>query len=673
MRRLLVLLLLVTAACSEDEKQKLSVPTKNGVQCNPVSLGDCLLPIPSSYWEKQDPSTPSGFTLNLPAKLLPAKVAADGKTKIPLDPAPYNAADGWSPATSIFVHAKEALSADNLPPHEDIAASLKGDSPTILLDADTGERVAHWAELDKNDTPPARRGDAEPYADHGLLIRPAGDLLRGHRYIVAITRSLKTATGGELGVPAAFAALRDGKETDNAAVERQRQKYAEIFSTLSAAGVDKGDLLIAWDFHTASDEYIHRDILAMRAQAIEALGDEGIGYEITSIEQSTNADHSGLWKIEGTFESPLFLEDGGDPYQKIDKCKNEVFGDCSPAGYVRDADGLPLQAGTWSRPFILTIPAAGVAVGSPQLVQFGHGLLGGGGEIMSGYNRDFAKQFNIAFIAGDWTGLSSDDVPVVSAGLINWNLFATTAYRLGQGHIDAIALSYTARQIAKSEELKTALGVNHDVFDPSAMTYYGISLGGIMGGGFMALHPFIRYGVLNVAGSTWSTMIQRSSNWNTYGAGLATGYPSYLDAQTLLTLSQTLWDISDPIAFAPHLIKDPFPGTEAKKILYQEAVGDSQVPNVASEKMVRAAGLPLLTPSVREVYGVETVESAPSALTIWDEKVAAVPPRTNIPPPEDNGTHGSIRKLPALMQQISRFLWGDHKIVNTCSGVCDPE
>lgn len=672
MRRLLVVLLLVSAGCSEDDKKKIAVPKENGVQCNPVSLGDCLLPIPSSYWEKTDTSTPSGFRLNLPAKLLPAKIGDDGQTKIPLDPAPYNAADGWSPGTSIFLHSKEALSAAGLPPHEDIAKSLAPNSVTILLDGDTGERVAHWAELDKNDTPASRRGDAEPYLDHGLLIRPAGDLKRAHRYVVAVTRGLKAAAGGDLPVPAAFAALRDGKETDNAAVERQRTVYEEIFKILGTAGVSKNDLLIAWDFHTASDEYIHRDILAMREQAIAALGTEGIGYEITSIE-APNADHTGLWKIEGTYESPLFLEDGGDPYLKIDKCKNEVFGDCAPAGYVRDADGLPVQAGTWSRPFILTIPAAGVAVGSPQLVQFGHGLLGGGGEIMSGYNRDFATQFNIAFIAGDWTGLSSDDVPVVSAGLINWNLFATTAYRLGQGHIDAIALSYTARQIAKSAELKTAIGVSHDVFDPSAMTYYGISLGGIMGGGFMALHPFIRYGVLNVAGSTWSMMIQRSSNWNTYGAGLATGYPSYLDAQILLTLSQTLWDISDPIAFAPHLIKDPFPGVEAKKILYQEAVGDSQVPNVASEKMARAAGLPLLTPSVREVYGLETVTSAPSALTVWDEDVAAVPPRENTPPPEDNGTHGSVRKLPALMQQISRFLWGDHQIVNTCSGVCDPE
>jgi hypothetical protein len=350
-----------------------------------------------------------------------------------------------------------------------------------------------------------------------------------------------------------------------------------------------------------------------------------------------------------------------------------VAGDCKAAGYVRDANGLPMQQGTWNRPFIMIIPIAPVTTASLPVIQFGHGLLGGGGEITSGYNRRFAKDNKIVFVAGDWTGLSANDIPVVSAGLLNWNLFPLTTYRLGQGHIDGIALSYTVRQMAGDAKIKAALGITHNAFDPEGMTYYGISLGGIMGGAFMALHPFIHYGVLNVAGSTWSLMIQRSSNWNTYGAALATGYPNYKDHQILLTLSQTLFDISDPIAFAPHLIANPLPNTPAKKILFQEAVNDSEVPNVASEKMARAAGLPLITPTVRKVYGLKEVATAESAISIWDEKREDAPPRTNVPPASDNGTHGSIRDLPALKAQIIRFLYGDHKIVNTCDGVCDPE
>jgi hypothetical protein len=678
---------LLTAACGGTDPKHLPVTTQNGVQCNPVSLGHCLLPIPSSFWQRADASSATGYRLALPAGLLPAK-SGKQNTPVYLDPAPYNAADGWSPATSIFVHADRALDPASLPPHEDIAKCLTAKSSTVLLDAATGARVAHWAELDQNDQPESRRGAQAPYVDHGLLIRPASTLLRGHRYIVALTRDLTASDGTALAVPAAFAALRDGVKTDNELVERQRGRYASLFATLARAGLPKRKLLIAWDFDTASDAYLHRDILAMRAQALKALGETGIGYKITSIAApGPNADD--VWEIKGTYTSPLFLEDGGDPYVKIDKCRNEVFGDCPAAGYVRGADGLPTQAGTWERPFILTLPRSITTSTAPlKLVQFGHGLLGGGGEITSGYNRGLAGEWNIAQIAGDWTGLSADDVPVVSAGLINWNLIPTTFYRLGQGLIDGIALSYTTRRIAQDAQLRAAVGLAHDPFTADGLTYYGISLGGIMGGGFMALHPFIRYGTLNVAGAAWSVMIQRSSNWNTYGAGLATGYPSYLDAQILVVLSQTLWDISDPIAYAPHLIADPLPGSQAKYILYQEAVNDSQVPNVASEKMVRAMGMKRVAPSVREPFGIEPMEQGTSGFSIWDETArftqdpavrdacpgaGPVPPRTNLPPPCDNHTHGSIRKLPALKAQIKRFLWGDHQIVNTCDGGCDPE
>ena len=665
----LAMLGIFVAACGTDSKLALSLESENGQSCNPVSMGECLLPIPSSAWQKSDKSTPTGYRLALPGKLLPSKPNKRG-VPIPLDPAPYNEADGWSPGTSIMVHFKEEISDVNLVPHEHIEASLEAASPTVVLDAETGERVAHWVELDQNDQIAAKRGDEPSYRDKGLLIRPASDLKRSHRYIVAITTALQTKSGAKLTSPRAFNALRDNVETDNDAVERLRPRYRSLFTKLAAAGVARGELLTAWDFDTASDESIHRDILAMRAQALTALGETGIGYKITSTEF---IDNGTVLEVHGTYQSPLFLAAGGDSYKSITACKGEVAGDCKAVGYVRDAAGLPVQQGVWNRPFIMTIPKAAVTTATLPVIQFGHGLLGGADEITSGYNRGFAKDYKIVFVAGNWTGLCAEDVPVVSAGLLNWNLFPITTFRLGQGHIDGIALSYTIRRMQDDAQIKATLGISHNPIQADGMTYYGISLGGIMGGGFMALHPFIKYGVLNVPGSTWSLMMQRSSNWNSYGAILATGYPSYMDQQIVLTLAQALFDISDPIAFAPHLISNPFPGTPAKNILFQEAVGDSQVPNVSTEKMARATGVKLISPSVRKVYGLEEATEATSALTAWDQKVAAVPPRVNLPPPEDNHTHGEIRKLTALKTQIMRFFYGDHKIVNTCDGVCDPE
>ncbi len=641
--------------CTAENETSLKVARKNGVACNPMAMAECALPIPSSFYEIADADAPSGRRLNLPAATLPAS-NAQFDYAVPFDPTEYNRADGWSPATSIFVDFEAAVDEANLVPYDRLPDSLGEASPTVILDAETGERVAHFAEVDK--TPHNENLD---YTGKGLLLRPAGVFKRGHRYIVAITSDLKRADGKAFTPPSAFAALRDGSATDDPVIEGLRKSYGELFSTLEKAGLKKEDLLIAWDFHTASDEYMHRDVLAIRAKALAAMGDDGIGY--TMGEPEFYDEESPLFfRVAGTFTSPLFLADGGSTVDIV--CNSPNPRDCPPPGFVRGDDGLPVQTGQWERPFVLTVPKAATE-GTLPIVQFGHGLLGGGGEIFSGYNKRVAQELGMAFIATDWTGLSTKDVPIVAVALGDFNFIPTVAHRLVQGLVDNMALTRTIARIAADERLKVN---GHPAFTAEGVTFYGISLGGIQGGSLMALSPDLERGVLNVPGSTWSLMFQRSSNWNAYSAFMKMSYPHPRDRQTLLVLSQTMWDYSDPIAYAPHVIADPFPGQEPKKILYQEAVNDSQVPNIATEKAARAMGIPLLVPTPREVWGLEEVTEAESALTIWDESVWA--PIENIPPESDNRTHGSIRDRTALKQQIDRFLFGDGLVVDYCGEAC---
>jgi hypothetical protein len=662
--RLLTLVLLTSLLACSEPVLDLPARTENGLACNPLSMGHCLLPIPTSVWQKNDAAAVTKTRLDLPDGLLPTRKSKDGKPTSALNPAPYNKADGWSPGTSIFIAFDQPIDGANLIPYAELEKSVLPGSPTLLLDAETGERIAHFAEIDEN----IGTEYEITYRNRGLLIRPAGALQTGRRYVVALTRDLKTLDGTTLSSPAAFNALRSGTITNHAIVERVRPRYAKVFKALRTAGVNLTDVLLAWDFDVASDEWIHRDILAMRDRALAAAGDEGLGYAIISVKDDSLTNSPLYLTIEGTYKSPLFLEDGGSDLAY--NCFSGVRAECPIPGYVRGADGLPEQQGTWDRPFYLTIPKAITTATAPlPLIHFGHGLLGKGLEITYNYTRFAGNRLGVAMIATDWTGLSDADVPAVSAVLLDFDKLPGIGYRLTQGLIDTLVLTRTAKQIARDPVLKLVNG--GPAFSTDEITFYGISLGGIMGGSFMALSPDITRGVLNVGGSTWSMMMQRSSNWPVRELVLKSSYPDNLDQQILLTLSQSMWDFSDPISYGPRILHEPFPNTPAKNILYQVAVDDSQVPNETSDKMARAMGIPLLTPSARHVYGLETVGDgqATSAMTYWDENLEPAP-RTNTPPLADNKTHGSIRYRVELEEQIRQFLFGDGKVMHTCEGAC---
>ena len=86
----------------------------------------------------------------------------------------------------------------NLPPWWDYDASLAADSPTVILDMQTGERVAHFAEFD------VRFDDPEQVL---MYLRPAARLDEDRRYAVAI-RDLHYDDGSDVAASEVFAALR---------------------------------------------------------------------------------------------------------------------------------------------------------------------------------------------------------------------------------------------------------------------------------------------------------------------------------------------------------------------------------------------------------------------------------------------------------------------------------
>ncbi len=117
----------------------------------------------------------------------------------------------------------------------------------MLLDIDTGERAPFFAETDANFSDPAQSA---------LIIRPLARLHPKSHYAVAIRTAVKAADGSALESPPGFIAMRDGGDFNHPLFGAVKAGANAMFTALDTAGVPKSDIVLAWDFETASDEFL---------------------------------------------------------------------------------------------------------------------------------------------------------------------------------------------------------------------------------------------------------------------------------------------------------------------------------------------------------------------------------------------------------------------------------
>jgi dienelactone hydrolase len=435
-----------------------------------------------------------------------------------------------------------------------------------------------------------------------------------------------------------------------------------IVASLEAAGVEKSDLVVAWDFVTGSDGALTGHILSMRDQALAVETQDGGAYTITSVEN--DFDTATLRRIRGTFTVPQFIDNA-------DESKPE-------AQLVFDSTGAPKIVGSYQAPFTIIIPRSAAQNAPLPVVVYGHGIFGSGeGELGGSYVQDFANQAGVVVIATDWIGMSSHENPLdngnngaLSDVLTDFSELPWITDRLQQAVINNIVMQRTTRSRIVQDPAMTTSGVagGRPVGDPSRVYYYGISLGGIMGMTLMGYEPDIVLGALGDGGGFWSTLIQRSYNWAAAGLLVPAAYPDKLDVQVLLELGQMQFDYSDPATVAPYVLRAPLRGTPKKQILAYMGLYDTSVANVTSEMIARTAGLPLLTPDVVVPWGMTpTTGPLSSAFTTWNVNGSPRPSDTNLTPSQTNEVHGGIRWIPQVEQQVEQF-WATGDIVDTCGG-----
>jgi len=688
-------------------------------RCDLFDPAICLYPFPNDFFTVADPASDTGRRVDLDVASMPRNLA-----DTPVDPTEWNRNDGFSPGQAIqlivpgivlehppepgqpAVIASRPVPVAGIAREWDQARSLDPGSSVVILDAETGERVPHWVELNSRVTP--AQGQA-------LLIRPAVNFASGRRYLVAL-RNLRDGADAVIPAPRAFRLYRDGTPTYVPAIEARRAHMEEVLDALESHGVARDDLYLAWDFTVISKRNMSERLLAMRDDAFAKLGAASPEFVVDQFDSPTARRR---YLVRGKVKVPLYLtnqgETGGTDAATRLHCEDDL-GAAKPC----EGDELPVQAGDYWADFSCTVPTTVVAGdGSPvpaRPVLYGHGLLGHQNEAVSGHNQDNAFEHNYVVCGSRWIGMGEEDFGTVAAILNDFSRFPTLADRLHQAMVNFL---YVGRAMIHPDGFGTHPAFQVDgasILDGTSLYYDGNSQGAIAGGALAAFAQDYTRAVLGVPGMNYSTLLFRSVDFNLYLGLLQFNYLDPKVYPLMFALAQMLWDRVETNGHANHLTRDTYPGTPAKKILLHVGFGDFQVSDMSAQVEARTIGAHVHRPDFdpfgyvaanpsglpREFWqeephwnipGIPASDPGPpvagaegasyrfdgSALVVWDFGNLQSPNR-NMPPSGGNpelgpcpagrggDPHECPRRDPRAKLQKSEFLKPDGAVLDVCGG-----
>jgi hypothetical protein len=622
-----ILLLPLLAACQAEPDVEMIRDLPNLTGGNPIVPDVGLLPFPSTLYEASSQTSRTGRLLDFSEASLPAGIEAPT----------FETMDGFSRLPQIVTQVEGGLDPASLPDAADPEATMLSSSPILLINTETQETTPIIAEIDRsfdsNHTPT-------------LLIRPLRTLAPSTLYGVVLTTDLRTEAGQAITANEAVRALRDGIPTDSSELEHQREDFDTLLVAASALGVDTAQVASGWTFHTRSKGQLNDPLLAMH--------DRMMAFDLNSFQITSEEDNGKNTLIRGEFLAPNFL----NADQRI----------------TLDADGLPIEQAEKAVPFLVTIPHS-VVTARPAMV-YGHGFFSHMDEPSWSSLNNSLQTWNMSAVSTNFIGFTEDDLLQAVQGLGgDLTVLGAIVDQQLQAQANFTALGRLTRSLLAEQILDDD---GEPLLAVDTLNYMGISNGGTQGAVINTFSPVFDQATLIVGGGGWAHMMQRATQWNTMGAVLQSRYPDPTELQLAISLLQQVLDPVDSVNYVENLVHDRQPGREqALRVTLHEAVGDCQVSNLTTEWLARTAGIPLLTPTPRAVWGLETLDGAASetatstaALFMYDEGYAPLP-EGNVAPSDDNGAHETIRDLDSYHQQVGAFLESG-LIHQVCDGPCDP-
>ena len=591
---------------------------------------DPVYPYPSIHLMAEDGASATGYRVDFEDGMLPQSV--DGSS---LDLERMNLRDGFSPAnTSVVRWADADIDPGCLPPLSDLSISLDPGVSVQIFDLDAGERVPGFAELDAHP-------DCTGPADRTLLVRPMRALPFGSHVAVVLTDALVDTAGAPIPAPERFAALRDGGEVAPG-LAAYVDHYETLFTRLEELGLARGSLTLAWDFYVATEDVIHRPLDRVLEAVLEEMPADPVHDPAYTIDWVSDTDegfelneHS--WRLaQGKFTLPNFLADDRE--------------------FVLDEEGIPIRQGNAEVYYMAMVPESlhDAPAGSAPLVLFGHGIFASPYSYL-GKDDDpesvlaLADRLGAIMIGTKWRGLTTDDMPAGIEVANDFGKFSLITDKLTQGLGNTAGLARLVQTTFLDAPFLQSADGGGSLVDPSRIHYMGISLGGIEGATLMANIDDIDHAVLHVPGAVWSTMLERSSNWTLFEGYMSYGMPDPANRQLMYSVSQLMWDPVDPITHTH--------GMAGRSLLWQQSLGDEQVPNMTLDALIRSLDVPLLAPAVEPVVGVEEADAplGPDAAALMQFDPQKGRPAEENRPAEVTGAHKYIRHTEEVHAQIEAF------------------
>ena len=354
----------------------------------------------------------------------------------------------------------------------------------------------------------------------------------------------------------------------------------------------------------ASSRNLTERVLHMRDEAFASLGDpdlaDGVvagsapGITITSVEDIGSGATART--VRGTIRVSNYLT----PQQEVNLDGDALRRGVGDAGGTGVAPALRVRRAARGRPAAadrrraLRLPPAR-ARRPARLRRTGWctatGCSGARGEAGGGSTEDLRLR-GFMPCAMDWWGMSFSDLGNVVTILADMSNFPSLADRAQQGFLNMLFL---ARAMAHPDGFASLPAFQDPtgapLLRPGSVVYAGNSQGAIMGGALTALAPDFTRAVLGVAGMNYSTLLNRSVDWEGLYAEVAyAAYPSGLEQQLVFGLIQMVWDRAETNGYANQMTTAPLPNTPPHRVLLQAAYSDHQVANVTAEVEARTWG-----------------------------------------------------------------------------------
>ncbi len=543
-----------------------------------------------------DPAAAGFFELPFPFDL---RRHADGRPDLTGFPNPFDLAvvdsyvepieavvDGFSPAGTVYLRFDAPLDPDAFPTPEQtttldgdvVLASITPSSPTYGIPVPV--EMAYYG-----GTPPKEGYYLQPYL---LMVKPLQGfpLREGEKYVLIVRRELEDAEGRLLGAAELLERILKGEDL-TAAETPVRNALSPALDWLDGAEIPRGRIAALTVFTTARPtRELEQAAKFVRTQlpAPKLVG---------AIKKDKDKDNHVLYK--GVYVAPNF-QAGELPY---DHGGNFVF----------DAQGNPKVQWDEEITFLVSVPKTPMPADGWPLVMYSHGT---GGSYKS-FTYSMAARFSelgVAVIGIDQP-LHGERYhgPPINVDIYSFNFINIDAGRTNfrQAVLDNVSLT---RFVQQSLEFPTAAG-NFRV-DPTRVGFFGHSHGGLVGGMFVPLEPFISSAVISSGGGGLAyTLILRKQIDGETELDLQKMIATFLGIQDaaeltvfhpMINLLQMGVDVTDPINFAPHFYEDRFRDTVVP-VLITEGLDDPYTPAITVEGCAIGSGIPVTGPLLQDNTG----------------------------------------------------------------------